>query len=110
MPSIDCPIEGCQYSTGDVDPQVAATLLNLHCKDHTGVAAPPANRQKAPKLARPTISAGSTEETWNAFQARWNLFKNGTQLTPNETTQQLFQCCDDALGNDLIRGNSNIVT
>ena len=111
MPSINCPIDNCPYSTGEVDPAVAAALLTVHNNVHIGVAAQPtAAKQKAPKLARPTISAGSNEETWNAFQARWNLFKNGTQLTPNETTQQLFQCCDDTLGNDLIRGNSNIVT
>lgn len=33
------------------------------------------------------ISGGSSEETWNKVHARWNLFKNGTQLTPKETTQ-----------------------
>ena len=109
MPSIDCPIGGCTYSTGDVDPAIAAALLTVHNNIHVGAAAP-TTKQKAPKLARPTISGGSTEEVWNAFRARWDLFKNGTQLTLNETTQQLFQCCDDALGNDLIRGNSNIVT
>ena len=104
MPSANC-------STGDVDPAVAAALLTVHNNVHIGVAAPqPAlNRQKAPKVARPTISAGSTEETWNAFNARWNLFKNGTNLTAVETTQQLFHCCDETLGNDLIRGDSNIV-
>lgn len=110
MPSIDCPIEDCPYSTGDVDPAVAAALLTVHNNVHIGAAAPTmASKQKAPKLARPTISSGSTEESWNAFLARWNLFKDGTQLTQNETAQQLFQCCDDALGNDLLRGNSNII-
>jgi len=110
MPSIDCPIASCSYSTGDVEPAIAAALLTVHNNVHIGAAAPAAaTKQKAPKLTRPTISGGSSEEIWNSFQARWNLFRNGTQLTPNEVTQQLFQCCDDPLGNDLIRGNPNIV-
>ena len=67
-------------------------------------------KQKAPKLTKSTISGGSSDETWNVFHAHWSLFKNGTQLKLNETTSYLFQCCDDALGNDLNHGNPNIVT
>jgi hypothetical protein len=38
------------------------------------------------------------------------MFCEGTQLTANETTQQLFQCCDEELCNNLLRGNPNIVS
>ena len=111
MPSIDCRIADCPYSTDDIDPPVAAALLTVHNNVHIGAAAPPTwTKQKAPKLTRPTVSGGSSEETRNNFHACWSLFNNGTHLTPNETTQQLFRCCDNALENDLIRGNPNIVT
>ena len=111
MPSIACPIADCEYATGDVDPVIAAAaLLTVHNNIHIGAAAPHHAKQKAPKLSRPSISSESTEETWNAFKARWDLFKRGTQLTPQEVTQQLFQCCDNILGNNLLRGDPNIVS
>eukprot|EP00111_Clytia_hemisphaerica_P011054 TCONS_00032366-protein len=110
MPSYACPIAGCDYNTDDVAPEVAASLLTVHNNAHVGAAAPHNAKQKAPKLLRPSISSESTEETWNAFKARWTLFKRGTQLTPQDVTQQLFQCCDEALGNNLLRGDPNIVS
>ena len=78
-------------------------LFHIHNNEHTGAAGPSVpTKQKAPKLARPLISSGSSEETWN-------LFKAGSQLTPADTTQQLFQCCDEALGNELLRGDPSII-
>ena len=101
MPPIVCLIADYPYSTSDVDPVIATALLTVHNKVYIGVvAAATGTKQKAPKLTRPIISGGSSEEIWNAFHARWSLFENGTQLAPNEITQQLFQCCGDALGND----------
>jgi len=76
MPSINCPIADCDYSTGDVEPAIAAALLNVHN---------------------------------NKFRARWDIFKRGTHLTLTDITQQLFQCCDESLGNDLLRGNLNVI-
>ena len=83
----------CDYSTKDVEAVIAAALLTVHNSIHAGPASVPVahNQQKAPKLVRPTVSRGSSEETWNAFSARWDIFKAGTQLTAAETTQQLFQ-------------------
>ena len=34
------------------------------------------------------------------------MFKQRTALAPAETFQQLFECCDDELGNDLLRGSN----
>lgn len=111
MPSIHCPIAGCAYVTGDVDAAIAAALLMVHNNVHTtptAVAAP--SKQKAPKIQRPSISRGGNEETWNTFNARWRLFKEGTSLSPAEVSQQLFECCDEELGNDLLKNNStNII-
>lgn len=36
------------------------------------------------------------------------MFRQGTELTNTKATQQLFQCCDESLGNDLLRENLNI--
>ncbi|XP_066936345.1 uncharacterized protein [Clytia hemisphaerica] len=107
MPVIQCPINGCDYQTDDVDPAIAAALLTVHNNVH--VNAPAQTRaapSKAPKIQRPSVSRSSTEETWNSFLARWRLFKRGTALQPNEACQQLFECCDEELGDDILK-NSN---
>jgi len=45
MPSHACPIVDCDYSTGDVDPVVAAALLIVHNNTHVEAAAPPPHCQ-----------------------------------------------------------------
>jgi len=104
MPIIDCPIDGCTYATTDVEAAVVAALLMVHNNVHTGTA-PATTKQKALKIDRPCISKGSSEEIWNSFCAMWQLFKQGTALMPAETVRQLFRCCNDELGNDLLRGS-----
>jgi len=37
------------------------------------------------------------------------MFRQGTALNRTEVCQQLFSCCDDELGNDLLRNNTNIL-
>jgi len=34
MPDIVCPIDGCDYTTGDVGDDVVAALLNIHNNVH----------------------------------------------------------------------------
>ena len=109
MPEIGCPIDGCTYTTGDVDAAIAAALLVIHNNAHVSTSnasgAPAATRQKAPQIERPKISGGSSEETWNAFLQRWSMFKTGTDLSAAEKVQHLFQCCDDDdLGDSILRG------
>ena len=106
MPNIDCPINGCTYSTGDVDAAVAAALLMVHNNAHTSTNVA-ASKQKAPKIQRPSISRGSNEELWNTFQARWKMFKEGTAIKSTEVCQQLFEWCGEELDNDLLRNNNS---
>ena len=37
------------------------------------------------------------------------MFKQGTALAATEVCQQLFSCCDEELGNDLLRQNADIM-
>lgn len=82
MPVIQCPIDSCAHNTGEVDPAVAAALLMVHINVHIAAAgsAPAVGKQRAPKIARPSILKVSSEETWNAFFARWGIYKRGTNL------------------------------
>ena len=112
MPSICCPIAECAYRTEDVEPALAAVLLTVHNNVHlsapqqSGAAA----RNRAPKIDRPKISAGSSEETWSTFNARWAMFKRSTGLVGAESVQQLFHCCDEDLGDAILKGHPDAVS
>ena len=83
MLSIDSLIGDCPYSNGDTDMAIAVRSIV-----YIGLAAPTTGtKQKASNLTKPTILGKSSEETWNAFHARWRRLKNDTQVTPNESTQ-----------------------
>ena len=112
-----CSHPGCDYDTGEIaDVNLLIEVLKIHALSHTHATPPPTPastnagtaRQKAPKIERPKISCGSSEETWNAFTARWTMFKRGTELTADEIVQQLFQCCDEHLGNSILRTRPDI--
>ena len=55
------------------------------------------------------IGRESTEESWNTFIAKWTMFKEGTDLSPRDVVRQLFQCCDDELGEAIIKGHSSSI-
>ena len=109
MPVIQCPINGCDYETTDVEAAVAAALLITHNVHTTGLQ-PTTNKQRPPKLDRPKITKGSSEETWNTFQTRWQMFRSGTQITAEEAVQHLFQCCEDSLGDEILQNHKDAVT
>ena len=113
MPAIGCPMDGCEYNTGDVEASIAASLLMVHNNVHVATTAPATastNKQKAPKFDRPTITKVSSEETWNAFLKRWDMFKLGTALAAGESVQQLFQCCEGELGDEILNSYTNAVS
>ena len=111
MPSINCPIAECEYKTDDVDPALAAVLLTLHNNVHlSATVTPAATRNRAPKIERPKITAGSSEEMWSTFNTRWAMFKRSTGLAGAECVQQLFHCCDEELGNAILKGHPDVVS
>ena len=111
MPVIRCPIADCEYATDDVEPAIAAALLVIHNNVYvsTTPAATTNNQQRAPKIERPRISSGSSEETWNSFTTHWSMFTRGTTLTADERVQHLFQCCDEELGDTILCGHPTAV-
>ena len=114
MPVIQCPyFDQCGYQTPDEEAAIAAACLIIHNNNHIAATnnnnnATPA-RRNAPKIDRPKISRGSSEETWNSFSKRWTLFKRGTELSDAETVQQLFECCDDDLGDAILKSSPTAV-
>jgi len=108
MPAINCPI--CEYQTDDNDAVAAAAQLNIHALTHSNPTTPPSDKQKPPRIDRPTVTRGTTEEEWNTFTKKWNLFKRGTDIPATQLTTQLWKCCDSELEDDLFKDINSIDT
>ncbi len=122
MPVVKCPyFDDCGFQTEDTDTALAVVFLNIH---NNQIHAPRNNnnnnniannndnppRRQVPKIDRPKVSRGSSEETWISFNKRWTLFKTGTGLSNDEKVHQLFECCDQDLGEAILKSSSTAVT
>ena len=103
---IQCPIEGCDFSTGERSEAVAVALLNAHMVSHPAGPAPHVTR--GPKLERPKVSSGIALEDWNIFHRRWMVFRDGSGIDDRSAAAQLFQCADDPLGDALLKMDPEI--
>ena len=117
MVVISCTKPGCEWSTEDRDEALAA-ILAAELSNHTAVSHTPAAAveensdsavKKSPAINRPKISVGGTEETWAIFLKKWELFKSGSKIPTTQINNHLFQCCVDSLGDDLLKGTSDII-
>ena len=101
MPIISCPILNCQFATGDVDSDLANTLLKLHARDHNDP--PSSNAAKVERVKRPNVKSAGSSEDWNYFLSRWSEYKAATKITGPDIVLQLLECCDEQLRKDLTR-------
>ena len=82
MPATKCPIDGCEYTTDDVEATIAAALLNCHASKHVPPVAPLATHQYRPSAWTPPdwhriiwISVGALPGWVGHVQASgWNLW------------------------------------
>ena len=112
MVTLQCEVPNCTISKTADDLPTALQLLQLHDKQAHGTAAAVsmADKQKAPKIDRPTINQGCTEEDWAAFSRRWDLFKSGTALHPSQVTPQLIACCETELESALFQDDPQVAS
>ena len=101
MPVIKCPIDGCDYSTPDLEAVIGAALLNAHTTTHQARGPPQAARVE--RVKRPDISSAGTTEDWIYFQSRWGDYTKATKLVGPDRVLQLLECCDEQLRRDLTR-------
>ena len=109
MTSIKCPIPGCPYETPESSETVACALLAAHSPVHTTLAQS-GNLSRGPKLNRPTVDVGISQEQWNIFVRRWDAFTSGSGLDPSACSAQLFQCAGQSLGDSLLKADPSIVS
>ena len=95
---VPCTIQGCEYSTGDTEPIIAASLLQIHAITHS--------KQTSitkPKITPPEIPMGCTTETFKYLKSRWESYKTMTELPENQHAQYLLNSCEVDLRRALYR-------
>lgn len=107
MPAVQCPIEGCDYVTADLDAAIVAALITAHCTTH---APGPVTAAKVEKVKRPVISSAGTSEEWAYFKSRWSDYVDATKITGRDKVVQLLECCDEQLRKDLTRSAGGSLT
>ena len=104
MPAIKCPIDGCEYTTDDVEATIAAALLNSHASKHVPPVAPLATHQYRPsvrKPERPQIDIESSESQWAFFLDEWDTYKRRAGISGPDTTLELHATCSTTLHHSL---------
>ena len=115
MSAISCTAADCEYVTDDLPPQFAMELLGQHRADiHNVIAPTQAAPQRAtlrpPSLDRPKIDVEVTNEQWNIFCRKWELYRNGSSIDANSAPAQLFQCAGEHLGDSLLKSDSDVMS
>ncbi|XP_066931785.1 uncharacterized protein [Clytia hemisphaerica] len=111
MPSVNCPVPGCNYATPDTEAVIVAALITAHANStHNGPAQAGQGTTKVEKVKRPTIVSSSTSEDWTYFLTRWNEYKQATRVAGREIIILLLECCEEQLRKDLTRSSVGPLT
>ena len=105
--TLQCPVVGCDYVTPDSSEQIACTLLAAHSTIHMRSTT---STLRVPKLERPKVDAGLSQEEWDIFKHRWDAFVQRSALDPVSCSTQLFQCAGEILGDSLLKSDPTIVS
>ena len=104
LTSYKCPVEGCDYETGQVEAIVAAPLLSLHANSHAPVHVSSSN-SRPPPVDRPKITSNCEKADWLIFKAKWKSFKSAANITGEKKVHQLIGCLDHDLATLLYNEN-----
>ena len=110
MPSVNCPVPGCNYATPDTEAVIVAALITAHATTHNNPAPAAQGTAKVEKVKRPTIIPSCTSEDWTYFLTRWNEYKQATRVAGREIIVQLLECCEEQLRKDLTRSSVGPLT
>ena len=96
MTAIPCEFSGCDWKSPPGSLNTVVKFLEIHVNARHST-----NRQNASakpeKAKRPEIGAELSDEDWNYFLSRWSAYKKATNLTGEEITLQLMECCCEEL-------------
>ena len=110
MPELRCPFSGCSEVVNEDDKEIAIAMFNAHVCTHTaGRSADRSNSSsKSEKIARPKISQGMMEESWNSFKLQWKIYKSSASLSTEDGKLQLIYCCEQSLLEHVLRSDPDI--
>ena len=103
--NIDCPIAGCNFSTGEKLTEVALALFTVHGHSHVPVATP--TGVQTDKIKKPSFTLGCTSEKWEYLMARWSTYKKLTKITAHPSAH-LLDCCNEDLAMELHRTHGDM--
>ena len=101
----DCPREGCDWRSLDLD----AGLVGIYLTDHLATVHPHLAPPKAPKLPQPKVRARIQEDLWESFQKEWERYKAASNITENANVF-LLNCCESDLKENVLRETPDIIT
>ena len=101
----DCPREGCDWRSLDLD----AGLVGIYLTDHLATVHPRFAPPKAPKLPQPKVRARIQEDLWESFQEEWERYKAASNITENANVF-LLNCCENDLKENVLRETPDIIT
>ena len=61
------------------------------------------------KNLSPRIRRDYNEKVWKTFLQKWTMFKYSTEMSEWEKLRQLYQCCNEDLGDAILKGHVDIV-
>ena len=103
MPIISCPVNGCEWTSDDLDGAFAAVIVQqLQMHDKTTHSTLPTENHKL-KIDSPEIGVGANPEEWSAFTRQWSMYKTGTGIPNPKLSTALFYCGSKDLRQDLMR-------
>ena len=104
--TIQCPSEGCGYATPASESAIALQVLTIHGYSH--LPKPVTHQQpQQERPKRPKVDMGCTSERWSYFKSCWATYKQLTNITGNDATVQLLECCEDTLKLALFRAHND---
>ena len=88
MPVANCPVNGCDFATTDVEAQIAAAQLTIHGMSHQGATA-----------ANVKIVEEMSESEWNEFKFNFNNYKRDAKIIGKEQSirSELQLCCSESV-------------
>ena len=105
---IECGFTGCVYVSEHASEAVALLQFQSHMSVHQQ-SSNQATGQKLPPIERPVLKQDITEEEWESFKQYWKRFKRVAALSGSQIADQLFMCCESALGRLILKQNPDII-
>ena len=99
-----CMFTGCSFETENMEPILAAQILESHSLNHKLEIS--SRNGRAERMKRPSVSCDISQQEFSFFLRDWALYER--YLSESEIASELITSCDDELRRCLYRNHSEI--